>query len=282
MTALALDRTGKPDRPADRMMAVLGCPWLPPARARVVAIVAFHDGAGGAKLGLRRIAREAGLAHVRNADNLLKAARADGVIYWQAGIGKAPNAYWIDYEALARARPSDALSATLDGGAPDPVVTRSDAPSDALSATKPEEPESYSGAGAAAALQAASGGACPLDGATANAELVAASGHAPSRVSGRDVPAHDDGEGESTNKQRPPFQTFAMHEAPAGRGTDTSGLQVEEDPPDPAVLRAKALDVRGGRPRSSLPRPGGRTLADIEADRLEHLADKAEARGMTG
>ena len=192
MIAFPLDPTGKPERPADRMMAVLACPWLAPARARVVAVLAFHDGTGGARLGLRRIAREAGLAHKRNAENLLKAAREDGVIDWQAGTGKAPNAYSIDYEALARARPSGALSAPLDGEVSDPVVARSDAPSGALSAPKPEEPESLYDGGAAA--PPAAGGATRSQGlSTGKAESVAATATAPTRGSGRAGRGPEDG-----------------------------------------------------------------------------------------
>ena len=96
----------KPERPADRMMVAIACPWLDHAQARVVAVVAFHDGSGGARLGLRRIAREAGFGDAkRNVENLLKAAREAGAIDWQAGTGKAPNSYAVHYVALRNSEP---------------------------------------------------------------------------------------------------------------------------------------------------------------------------------
>ena len=96
----------KPERPADRMMVVLSCPWLHHAQARLVAVVAFHDGSGGARLGLRRIAREGGFGDAKwNAENVLKAARKAGAIDWQAGTGKAPNAYTVHYSALRNSEP---------------------------------------------------------------------------------------------------------------------------------------------------------------------------------
>ena len=130
----------KPERPADRMMVVLACPWLDHAQARVVAVVAFHDGSGGARLGLRRIAREAGFGDAkRNVENLLKAAREAGAIDWQAGTGKAPNSYTVPYAALRNSEPPlwRAQRATTES-APQSLVARSAAASGALSAPKPE------------------------------------------------------------------------------------------------------------------------------------------------
>ena len=117
----------KPERPADRMMVVLACPWLDHAQARVVAVVAFHDGSGGARLGLRRIAREAGFGDAkRNVENLLKAARAASAIDWQAGTGKAPNSYAVHYAALRNSEPPlwRAERATTES-APQALVARS-------------------------------------------------------------------------------------------------------------------------------------------------------------
>ena len=56
MSAQALDMT----KPGNRMMAVLAMPGLSHAQARILAVIAFHDGPGGAHPTADTIGREAG------------------------------------------------------------------------------------------------------------------------------------------------------------------------------------------------------------------------------
>ena len=229
----------KPERPADRMMLVLACPWLDHARARVVAVVAFHDGSGGAVLGLRRIAREAGLGHMRNAANLLKAARRDGAIDWTAGTGKAPNTYRIDYEALWQERRSDALSATLRNGTRKPLVTRSAASSDALSATKPEEPESIRAV--ADGAQAPTGGDRLHGRSIGETEPVAARATDGLRAGGAPPAARSD-----EVRTTPPENT-------GGGENSTGGLPPQ--PPEKPAEKDNDMTAYAGERRTKLPSP---------------------------
>ena len=84
----------KPDRPADRMMAVLAMP-LSHRQARVLTVLAFHDGSGGANPSLARIAREAGLKHRARAAETVAELEKLGVLTRRRG--KHANTYEINY-----------------------------------------------------------------------------------------------------------------------------------------------------------------------------------------
>ena len=67
------------DKPADRMMAALGCPGLTGNEARVLAVIAYHDGEGGAWPSYERIT---GLLTLRRSavGAALKGLREKGVL----------------------------------------------------------------------------------------------------------------------------------------------------------------------------------------------------------
>ena len=85
----------KPDRPADRMMVVLAMSLFH-RQARVLAVLAFHDGPGGASPSLARIAREAGLKHRARVAETVAELEDIGVL--KRRRGKHANTYEVDYE----------------------------------------------------------------------------------------------------------------------------------------------------------------------------------------
>lgn len=84
----------KPDLPGERMMAVLAMP-LSHRQARVLAVIANHDGPGGARPSLARIAREAGLKHRARAAETVAELENLGVLERQRG--KHANTYKVIY-----------------------------------------------------------------------------------------------------------------------------------------------------------------------------------------
>ena len=79
-----MGRAVKSDLPGERMMAVLAMP-LSHRQARVLAVIANHDGPGGARPSLASIAREAGLKHRARAAEAVAELEELGVLKRQRG-----------------------------------------------------------------------------------------------------------------------------------------------------------------------------------------------------
>ena len=84
----------QPDKPAERMMTVLAMP-LSHRQARVLAVIAYHDGPGGARPSLAKIACEAGLKHRARASETVGELVDLGVL--KRRHGKHANTYEVIY-----------------------------------------------------------------------------------------------------------------------------------------------------------------------------------------
>ena len=85
-----MDRT----KPADRMLAVQGMRELWHAERTVLSVLAWHDGPGGARPSIDRIAKLAGMSRFRVVDHL-KSIRRKGRVDWVRG--RTVNVYTIAY-----------------------------------------------------------------------------------------------------------------------------------------------------------------------------------------
>ena len=83
------------DKPADRMLACLGMPDLTPTEAKVLAAIAYRDGAGGAWPSDDWIAKVANLPDRPAAQKVRKALRGKGRLFWTRG--QHTNRYTIYY-----------------------------------------------------------------------------------------------------------------------------------------------------------------------------------------
>ena len=83
-----------PTRPADRMLAVQGMGDLTHAERTVLTVITWHDGPGGARPSLERIAELAGVRRSTVADHV-KALRGKGRLTWSHG--RHVNEYTVRY-----------------------------------------------------------------------------------------------------------------------------------------------------------------------------------------
>lgn len=216
----------KPERPADRMMAVLAMP-LSHRQARVLAAIAFHDGEGGARPSLARIAREAGLKHrTRAADTV---AELEGLGVLKRRRGKHANTYEVDYAWRSQCPPqadsepgppqcprkADSVGETP----PAHTVRLTSATVSAKGGHEPEEPE-----GTPSAPPRAEGVPSPSDA----REAAAPPGRSPpegQRPSGAPAADHPP----APDPDAPPWQLPLVRTIEGGRAADPPKEGMQED-----------------------------------------------------
>ena len=205
MIALPLDPTGKPERPGDRMNAVISMTDLTPTERLLLSALAFHDGPGGAHPSAASLAERFGISR-DSVFGHLKRIVAKGRLTRLRG--KHANTYEIAYDPRPHCREI-----------PDSVgrnVTRHSVGK--LPATvsgnprhEPEEPEAIDEARFADPGEAGRASSCS-DGRIGEIESVSASAPDPTRAAAEPV-AHTKSEaGEETDRE--PFQTSIIHVVP--------------------------------------------------------------------
>ena len=209
----------KPERPADRMMAVLAMP-LSHRQARVLAVLAFHDGPGGASPALARIAREAGLKHRARAAETVAELEGLGVLTRRRG--KHANTYEVDYEWHPQCprKPDTEPAApqcprkpdSVGDGAPRHSVRDSRSTVSAKAGHEPEEPE-----GTPSAPPRAEGVPTPS---------AAREGAAPP---GRSPPEGQRPSGAPADPDAPPWRLPLVRTIEGGRAAETPKEGMQED-----------------------------------------------------
>lgn len=136
----------KPERPGERMLAVLSMQALTHRQARVAAAIAYRDGAGGASPSMKRIAEEAGLSHRARAAETIAELERLGVLTRHRT--KTTNVYRLAYDWTGAPQ----CPRKPDSETPRHSVRVSPSTVSAIPGREPEEPEQNLQARAGAGL----------------------------------------------------------------------------------------------------------------------------------